>query len=86
MLVGVQQEGAFNPEVTLNGVKPTRSQVEDTFFRNFDHPERSKTYYCRRYFFPKGSVHPAADNRIDFKPTKDKKSIVWVEIALEGEN
>ena len=85
VLVGVLQEGEFNPEVTLNGVKPTRSQVEDTFFRNFDHPERSKTYYCRRYFFPKGSVHPGADNKVDFKPTKEKKSIVWVEIGLEGE-
>ena len=83
VLVGVLQEGDFSPAVTLNGAAATGSRTEKLYFPNRDHKERELKYHWRRYFFPQGSVHPGPENIVEIAPTKDKKSIVWVEIQLE---
>jgi len=86
VLVGVCQEGPFNPPITLNGARPTTSRTELFTVVCRDHPDRAIPYHCRRWFFPADAVHPGPDNVIELQPSETKMSIGWVEIALgEGD-
>ena len=83
VLVGVRQEGPFNPPITLNGFKPIGSQAERFDVVSRDHPEKRMPYFCRRFTFPSESVHPGPGNVIELQPSETKMSIGWVEITLE---
>ena len=83
VVLGVLEKGAFNPDVTLNGVAATGSCEELMQIRPTGIVGKQMDYHCRRYFFPDGAVHGGAGNVVRVGPTDEAKTIVWCEIDLE---
>lgn len=83
VLVGVRQDGPFNPPITLNGFQPIRSWTEKIDVVCMDHRDKPVPYFCRRFSFPSEAVHPGPDNVIELQPSETKMTIGWVEITLE---
>ena len=85
VVLGVLEEGEFNPEVTLNGVPASGSRTEVMEIRPTGIFNKERDYYCRRYFFPDNSVHGGAGNIVRVGSTDEARTIVWCEIDLEPE-
>ena len=85
VLLGVLEEGEFNPDVTLNGVAATGSETMVMEIRPTGIFNKQRDYHCRRYHFPAEAVHGGAGNIVRVEPTEEAKTIVWVEIDLAPE-
>ena len=82
VVIGTLENGAFIPEVTLNGIAATGSCAEVMKIRPTAITHKGVDYYCRRYFFPDNAVHGGADNIVRVEATAEPKTIVWCEIDL----
>ena len=83
VVLGTVEPGEFNPEVTLNAVASTGSDVSVMKIRPKGVFHKGVDYYCRRYRFPSGAVHGGAGNVVRVGATDEPKTIVWCEIVLE---
>ena len=85
VVVGVKEEGAFEPDVTLNGFFATGSHVEMKKIRPAGVSHKGVDYTCCRYYFPAEAVHAGAGNIVSVSPTAETKTIFWCEIDLSPE-
>ena len=78
-----REEGDFEPELTLNGVKATASVAEPMKGRCDAWPDNSYEYRSRLYAVPVSAVRPGNANKVVIGATVTPATVIWTEIVMK---